>query len=114
MPTADGVPGVRADGAQPRAAAMLGFCLRLAWFLGSCGPSRVIAPEVWPEYVEQYRPRAVTVVVAPPAEDVTNPRRVVVPTDSPVRSETPRGVTEAHKRFTTDLSAFPPIPNYES
>src|SRR5262249_9069511 len=114
MPTADGAPDVRVDGAQPRAAAMFGFCLCLAWFLGSCGPSRVITPEMWPEYSEQYRPRPVTVFVPPPAEDITKPYPVVRPTDIPARRDTPQGVTAAHKRFTTDLSAFPPIPNYES
>ena len=31
-----------------------------------------------------------------------------------VRRDTPQGVTEAHKRFTTDTDAYPPIPNYES
>ena len=86
----------------------------LAWLLGFCGASRAISPEVWPEYYEQYRPRSVTVVVIAPADDVTTPRRTFTPRGSPGRRDTPQGVTEAHKRFTTDLSAFPPIPNYES
>ena len=93
---------------------MAELCVCLAWLLGFCGASRAISREEWPEYYEQYRPRSVTVVVTTPADDVTTPRSTLTPRGSPVRRDTPQGVTEAHKRFTTDLSAFPPIPNYES
>jgi hypothetical protein len=93
---------------------MAELCVCLAWLLGFCGASRAITREEWPEYYEQYRPRSVTVVVTAPADDVTTPRRIFTPRSSHVRRDTPQGVTAANKRFTTDLDAFPPIPNYES